>query len=108
MLDEPEFDSMKNSAYFINIGRGAVANEAALIKALQENWIAGAYLDAFEVEPLPTDHTFWDMDNVLLIPHDSHSSPYIGDRIVEIFCSNLERYVNGKPLQYVCDPNKGY
>ncbi len=108
MLGEPEFRSMKNSAYYINIGRGAVAQEPALIKALQENWIAGAYLDAFEVEPLPETQPFWDMDNVLLIPHDSHSSPYIGDRVVDIFCRNLERYVKEERLMYICDPSKGY
>ena len=108
MLKDPDFSAMKKSAYYINIGRGAVADEAALLKALQGNWIAGAYLDALEVEPLPKDHPFWDMENVLLIPHDSHSSPYIGDRIVDIFCENLERYVNGEALNHVCDPHKGY
>ena len=108
MLGMPEFKAMKKNSYYINIGRGAVAQEPALIKALEEDWIAGAYLDAFEVEPLPADHPFWEMENVLLIPHDSHSSPYIGDRIVDIFCMNLERYVNGEPLTHICDPNKGY
>ena len=108
MLKEPEFRAMKPTAYFINIGRGAVAEEPALIKALEENWIRGAYLDALEVEPLPVDHPFWSMENVLLVPHDSHSSPYIGDRIVDIFCMNLERYVQGKPLSNICDPRKGY
>ena len=108
MLKEPEFRAMKSTCYFINIGRGAVANENALIKALDENWISGAYLDALEVEPLPVDHPFWSMENVLLVPHDSHSSPYIGDRIVDIFCMNLERYVQGKPLSNICDPRKGY
>jgi phosphoglycerate dehydrogenase-like enzyme len=108
MLGEEEFRAMKQSGYYINIGRGAVAEEAVLIKALEEGWIGGAYLDALEVEPLPVDHPFWGMENVLLIPHDSHSSPYIGDRIVDIFCQNLERYVQGKPLQHICDPRKGY
>lgn len=108
MLGEEEFRAMNENTYFINIGRGAVAYEPALIRALEENWISGAYLDAFEVEPLPEDHVFWDMKNVLLIPHDSHSSPYIGDRVVDIFCKNLERYVKGEQLRYICDPSKGY
>lgn len=108
MLGMPEFKAMKKSAYYINIGRGAVADEPALIKALEEDWISGAYLDALEVEPLPSDHPFWDMENVLLVPHDSHSSPYIGDRIVDIFCDNLKRYVAGEKLSHICDPNKGY
>jgi phosphoglycerate dehydrogenase-like enzyme len=108
MLGENEFRSMKKNAYYINIGRGAIAEEPVLISALRESWISGAYLDALEVEPLPVDHPLWDMENVLLIPHDSHSSPYIGDRIIDIFCDNLERYVKGKSLRYVCDPKKGY
>jgi len=108
MLDIPEFKAMKNKTYYINIGRGAVARENALIKALKEDWISGAYLDALEVEPLPRDNPLWDMDNVLLVPHDSHSSPYIGDRVIDIFCMNLERYVKDEPLKHVCDPEKGY
>ncbi|MCK4703504.1 D-2-hydroxyacid dehydrogenase, partial [Candidatus Bathyarchaeota archaeon] len=64
--------------------------------------------DVFEVEPLPADHPLWDMENVFLIPHDSHSSPYIGDRVVDIFCDNLRRYVDGEPLIHVCDPERGY
>lgn len=108
MLGEDEFKVMKESAYFINIGRGKITYEPALIKALTENWIAGAYLDALELEPLPVDHVLWGLENVFLIPHDSHSSPFIGDRIVDIFCDNLERYVNGEPLKHICDPRRGY
>lgn len=108
MLGQKEFKAMKKTAYYVNLGRGAVAHEPSLIKALQENWFAGAYLDALETEPLPEEHVFWDMENVLLIPHDSHSSPYIGDRIVDMFCDNLERYVQGEKLQNICDPKKGY
>ncbi len=108
MLGEKEFRVMKKTGYYINIGRGAIANEEALIKALREKWFSGAYIDTFEVEPLPSDHLFWDMDNVLLVPHDSHSSPYIGDRVVDIFCDNLKRYVAGKKLMNICDPKKGY
>ena len=108
MLGEAEFKAMKPSAFYINIGRGAVADEPVLIKALEEKWIEGAYIDAFEVEPLPEDHPFWGMENVLLVPHDSHSSPYIGDRVVDLFCENLERYVKGDSLRNICDPRKGY
>jgi phosphoglycerate dehydrogenase-like enzyme len=90
------------------VGRGRIAHEPSLLRALRESWIAGAYLDVFEAEPLPTDHPFWDMENVFIVPHDSHSSPYIGDRVVSIFCDNLRRYVDGEPLRHVCDPNRGY
>jgi len=108
MLREAEFKAMKPSTYFINVGRGRIAHEPSLLKALRENWIAGAYLDVFEAEPLPEDHPLWDMDNVFIVPHDSHSSPYIGDRVVDIFCDNLRRYVDGEPLLNVCDPERGY
>lgn len=103
-----EFKAMKDSAYLINVGRGRVVHEPTMIKALEKGWIAGAYLDAFVEEPLPETHPFWSMENVLLVPHDSHSSPLIGDRLVDLFCANLERYVRGEPLENVCDPAKGY
>jgi phosphoglycerate dehydrogenase-like enzyme len=108
LLGREEFEVMKETAYFINIGRGKIAHVPSLIKALEENWISGAYLDVFEVEPLPENHVFWDLPNVFLVPHDSHSSPYIGDRVIEIFAKNLERYVKGKELLYVCNPERGY
>jgi phosphoglycerate dehydrogenase-like enzyme len=108
MLGEDEFRAMKSSAYLINVGRGSVIDEPAMIQALEAQCIAGAYLDAFAEEPLPQNHVLWDMENVLLVPHDSHSSPFIGDRLVDLFCDNLRRYVVGKPLRHVCDPVRGY
>jgi phosphoglycerate dehydrogenase-like enzyme len=108
MLDEAAFAAMKPSAYLVNVGRGRIIEESALIAALTERRIAGAYLDAFDQEPLDADHGLWNMDNVLIVPHDSHSSPYSGDRMVDIFCANLRRYVAGQPLQSICDPGKGY
>lgn len=108
MLGDSAFSSMKSSAYLINVGRGQIVEESALVAALQERRIAGAYLDAFNQEPLDDAHEFWNMNNVLVVPHDSHSSPYIGDRMVEIFCGNLRRYLTGEPLVNVCDPERGY
>lgn len=108
LLGAREFAAMKETAYLINIGRGKCIEESAMVSALQESRIAGAYLDAFVEEPLHADHPLWEMDNVLLVPHDSHSSPHIGDRMVDIFCANLTRYVQGQDLQNVCDPQKGY
>jgi phosphoglycerate dehydrogenase-like enzyme len=108
MVGGEEFEAMKDSSYLINVGRGRIVDEAAMVEALQKDSIGGAYLDCHVEEPLPGDHPLWDMDNVLVIPHDSHSSPYIGDRIVDIFCYNLRRYVNGEPLLHVCDPDRGY
>ena len=108
MLGEPEFKTMKRSAYFINVGRGKIAHEPSLVRALRDGWIAGAYLDVFDVEPLAEDHPLWDVDNAFIVPHDSHSSPHIGDRVVDIFTENLRRYVEGEPLLHVCDPGRGY
>ncbi len=108
MLDENEFNAMKKTAYLINIGRGKIINEDIMINALDEAEIAGAYLDCLAIEPLPTEHPLWDIDNVFIIPHDSHSSPYIGDRLVNLFCENLKRYINGESLNNVCDPTRGY
>ena len=108
LLGEQEFRAMKETTYFINVARGRIAHELSLLRALEEGWIAGAYLDAFETEPLPRDHPLWAAENVFLVPHDSHSSPHIGDRVLEIFAENLERYVLGEPLLHVCDPRRGY
>jgi phosphoglycerate dehydrogenase-like enzyme len=108
MLGAEAFRAMKPSAYFINVGRGQVVDEPAMIEALREGRLAGAYLDAMAVEPLAEDHALWDMENVFIVPHDSHSSPFIGDRMVDIFCDNLRRYVARAPLENVCDPERGY
>ena len=75
---------------------------------MREGRLAGAYLDALAEEPLAEDHVLWDMENVFIVPHDSHSSPFIGDRMVDIFCDNLRRYVARTPLENVCDPERGY
>jgi len=108
MLEDEEFDAMKDSAYLINVGRGRIVDKEAMITALKMGRIAGAYLDCHVEEPLPVDHPLWDLENVFVVPHDSHSSPYIGDRIVDIFVENLERYVKGEPLLHMCDPKRGY
>jgi phosphoglycerate dehydrogenase-like enzyme len=108
ILDKVSFQAMKRHAFLINVGRGKVVDEAAMIEALRTDQIAGAYLDAFINEPLPTKHPLWDLENVFLVPHDSHSSPHIGDRMVDLFCANLARYVAGQTLHNICDPNRGY
>ncbi len=108
MLNGDAFAVMKPCTYIVNVGRGQVIEESALVGALEEGRIAGAYLDAFNREPLNDDHVLWNMEQVLIVPHDSHSSPYIGDRLVDIFCANLRRYVSGQRLRNICDPAKGY
>jgi phosphoglycerate dehydrogenase-like enzyme len=108
MIHAESFRFMKRSCYIINIGRGQTLAEDALIHALNSQLIAGAYLDAFVQEPLPPEHPLWHAQNCTVVPHDSHSSPYIGDRMVEIFCRNLERYIHGEELENICDPYRGY
>ena len=108
LLGRASLRKLKSTAYLINVGRGKVVDEAALLDLLQTGKIAGAYLDALTQEPLPSEHPFWEQENVFLVPHDSHSSPYIGDRMVDQFCANLARYVAGETLHNICDPQRGY
>lgn len=108
MIGERELRAMKPTAYLVNVARGAVVDEAALVRALQEGWIAGAGLDVFEREPLPADSPLWQMDNVLLTPHISGFTPQYEQRAVEIFTENLRRYLAGQPLLNVVDPALGY
>jgi phosphoglycerate dehydrogenase-like enzyme len=108
MIGEAELRAMKPSAFLVNIARGAVVVDEALVRALREGWIAGAALDVFEKEPLPEDHAFWDMENVILTPHISGGTERYNERAVEIFCDNLRRYLAGEPLRNVVDPARGY
>ena len=108
LIGAKELDQMKSSAYLINIARGSVIDEAALIRALQEERIAGAGLDVFEREPLPSDSPLWDMRNVVITPHFAGMTPHYSDRVIEIFCDNLQRYRRGEPLRNVVDKRLGY
>ena len=108
MIGEPELRSMKPTAILINIARGAVIDEEALTRALKEGWIAGAALDVFEHEPLPPDSELWNMPNVLLTPHVSGGTPRYMERAVDLFCDNLHRYLEGRTLRNVVDPERGY
>lgn len=108
LIGPAAFATLKPGAYLINVSRGRVVQEAALLAALASGRLSGAYLDAHAQEPLPDDHPFWSAPGVTIIPHDSHSSPYIGDNIVQLFCDNLQRYSAGEPLRNVVDRARGY
>jgi phosphoglycerate dehydrogenase-like enzyme len=108
MLGPAEFAALRPGAFLLNVSRGKVVQEAALLAALANGPLAGAYLDAHAQEPLPSTHPLWELPNVLVIPHDSHSSPLIGDNIVELFCDNLRRYLAGAPLRNLVDRARGY
>jgi len=94
-------NAMKPSACLLNVGRGAIVDEAALVKSLEAGSIAGAYLDVFEHEPLPADSTLWRLPNVILSPHDSASCIDNAERVQSIFKQNAECFVNGGNLANV-------
>lgn len=107
-IGERELALMPKGGYLINVSRGKVVQEPALLAALESSHLSGAFLDAHAEEPLPDGHPFWTAPGVTIIPHDSHSSPYMGDNIIELFCDNLRRYLAGEPLRNLVDPARGY
>jgi phosphoglycerate dehydrogenase-like enzyme len=108
MIAEPEFDAMKPEAVVINIGRGPVIDEAAMVRALSENRIKGAALDVFDREPLPDGHPFYKLENVLLSPHCADHTPDWMDRAMQFFIDQFARYRKGEPLMNVVDKRLGY
>jgi phosphoglycerate dehydrogenase-like enzyme len=93
------FAIMKPGAYFINVGRGELVDEDSLIDALTSGHLAGAALDVFATEPLPTDSPLWNMENVIITPHSSAASEQSESRSEAIFVENLALYVAGKPMR---------
>jgi phosphoglycerate dehydrogenase-like enzyme len=108
MIGEAEIAVMKSSAVIINVGRGPVIDEAALIRALESYRIRGAALDVFNVEPLPPGHPFWRMPNVLLSPHTADRVEGFLEPAFACFFENLNRFRNGVPLMNVVDKEAGY
>ncbi len=100
--------SMRPSAYLINVARGDVLDEDALVEALDAGRIAGAGLDVFKTEPLPADHPFWRMTNVIVSPHMSVDVPETRQWLVDIFLQNVDRFRRGEPLQNVVDKRLGF
>jgi phosphoglycerate dehydrogenase-like enzyme len=98
MVNENVLRSMQPEAVLINIARGGVVNETALIRALNEKWIAGAALDVFAEEPLPADSPLWKMGNVILSPHVAGFTSHYYERIMDLFSQNIHRFVFGQPL----------
>jgi phosphoglycerate dehydrogenase-like enzyme len=108
IIGEKELRAMKPSAYLINIARGDVIDEPALIRALEENRIAGAGLDVFTTEPLPPDSRLWELPNVIITPHISGGMEDYNREATALFTANLERYLGGRRLLNVVDKEKGY
>ncbi|MDQ0273461.1 D-2-hydroxyacid dehydrogenase [Cytobacillus purgationiresistens] len=110
LFSKKQFELMKSSAYFINIGRGEITDEQALYTALKDGQIAGAGLDVFETEPLPTESPLWDLENVIITPHTSGSTEHYEERVIEqIFLPNFKQYLEGNtPDINLIDYKKGY
>jgi len=96
-----QFRQMRPSAYFINIGRGAIVKLDELCAALVAREIAGAALDVFETEPLPSDHPLWDFENVILTPHVAGTAPIIAQRHLDLLLDNVRRFAEDQPLRNV-------
>lgn len=109
MLGATEFARMKPGAYLVNVARGSLIDDDALVAALAEGRIAGACLDAFRDEPLPAGHPLWDAPNVTISPHCSYRTPEIRGRVIDEFATNLERYLSDAPLlNTMRHPSLGY
>jgi len=108
IIGEAELAVLKPSAVLINVGRGALVDEDALIRALREKRLAGAALDVLRDEPPPQDSPLWDMPNVIISPHSASTVTQENARITDIFCDNLRRYLSGQPLRNVLDTKKLY
>jgi phosphoglycerate dehydrogenase-like enzyme len=108
LIGDAELRAMKSSGVIINVGRGPVIVESALIASLAEKRIRGAALDVFDVEPLPTGHPFYRLDNVLLSPHSADHVVGWADSAMNQFIQNFERYRSGQPLENLVDKKAGY
>lgn len=108
MFDQAFFNSMRSTAYFINVGRGESVVTDDLVAALQSGRVAGAGLDVSDPEPLPRGHPLWDIPNVILTPHIAVASEDLMQRILVLTAENLRRYVAGEPMLSVVDLTRGY
>ena len=108
MIGPAAFDVMKRDAVVINLGRGPVIDEAAMIDALSTGRIKGAALDVFDREPLPDGHPFYSLKNVLLSPHCADHTPDWLERAMQFFVDQFDRFSKGVPLQNIVDKKLGY
>jgi phosphoglycerate dehydrogenase-like enzyme len=108
MIGKAELELLKPGAFLINIARGAVVDETALIESLHSGRLSGAALDVFEEEPLPQTSPLWDMENVMVSPHSASTSDRENERLTGLFCDNLRRFIDGQPLRNVLNPQLFY
>lgn len=103
-----QFAAMKKTALFINIARASIVDENALIDALEKGSIAGACLDVFSKEPLPADHPFWKMKNVIMTPHTASMVPDFWNKLTALLQTNFVNFSRGEKLMNEMDKKKGY
>ncbi|HEY3073007.1 MAG TPA: D-2-hydroxyacid dehydrogenase [Candidatus Limnocylindrales bacterium] len=108
VIDDEMLRQMKPGAWLINIARGRLVDDRALLRAVREGRIGGAVLDAFREEPLPSGSPFYELPNVIVTPHTSWSSGRVLDRSIGLFCDNLRRFSRGQTLLNIVDPAAGY
>jgi phosphoglycerate dehydrogenase-like enzyme len=108
MFDQRRFGVMQPSAYFVNVGRGGLVDEDALVRALEKRWIAGAALDVLTTEPLPEDSPLWQVPGLLVSPHMSGDTVGWRDELGAQFVELFERWAAGRPLRNVVDKKRGY
>ncbi|MBI2683211.1 MAG: D-2-hydroxyacid dehydrogenase [Acidobacteriales bacterium] len=108
LMNAARIACMKKDAYLINVGRGTLIDDAALIAALRDRRIAGAALDVFVEEPLPPDSPYWTLDNVLITPHTAALTDKLWERHYRLVSENLRRFLARQPLLYVVNKQKGY
>jgi phosphoglycerate dehydrogenase-like enzyme len=108
MINAETLAMVKPGAWLINVARGRLIDERALLRALRDGPLGGAVLDTFRDEPLPPMSSFYDLPNVIVTPHTAWSSGRVLDRSIELFCDNLRRFSKGEPLLNVVDPAAGY
>ena len=108
LIGQNEIDAMKSGVILADVSRGGVIDQSALLSALQSGKIAGAGLDVFETEPLPSDSPFWDLNNIILSPHCSAVHDQWEQDSFNLFLDNLQNWENGDPLFNIVDPNRGY
>jgi len=108
LIGQEVLEAMKPNAFLVDVSRGGVVDQAALIEALQDKKIAGAGLDVFPEEPPPADNPLWKMPNVIITQHMAGVTPRYDERAIAFFAENLKRYLAGEPLYNQIDLEKGY
>lgn len=108
LLSAEAINKMKHGAVLINVARGAVVDEPAMIAALRDGRLLGAALDVFATEPLPADHPMWEMPNVIISPHSASTADTENAKLIDLFCENMDAFLAGRPLKNVLDVERLY